>query len=381
MNILALNPGSATLKYRLVATEADESRSPPQFLGEGLVEHAGGDSLGQATEEVVGRCRGSGVAAVGCRVVHGGARFREPTLVTNEVWDEIEALNQLAPLHNPLALAAITTCRSLLPDIPIVAIFDTAFHRTLPAVACTYALPFSLCEQFGLQRYGFHGISHGYVARTLIAHLGEGKPASRVITCHLGNGASLSAVRDGQSVDTSMGMTPLEGLVMGTRSGDVDPGLLLHLQTEQGWSPARLDEVLNQQSGLLGVSGVSHDLREVTRAAEEGNERALLALDLHAYRVRKYLGAYVVVLGGVDAVAFSGGIGEHSASMRERICKDLEFLGIRLDLDRNNKARGPEEPARISAEDGAVAVWVVPTDEEREIAHQTAAFLRRGGGR
>jgi acetate kinase len=371
VNVLALNAGSSTLKYRLVADPTWQANE----LAGGLVEHPGGPAVASAAEEVVRRCRPLGVHAAGCRVVHGGARFVQPTVVTDAVSAEIRALSHLAPLHNPLALETIEACRRLLPDVPVVAVFDTAFHATLPEVAYRYALPCDLADRDGLRRYGFHGISHRHVAADLLARLGRPAEGTRVIICHLGNGASLCAVRDGQSIDTSMGLTPLEGLVMGTRSGDVDPGLLLHLLRQGDWTADRLDHLLNHESGLLGLSGQSGDVRQLEEAAQ-GDARARLALDIFAYRARKYLGAYAAALGGLDAVAFTAGIGEHAPLVRQRICEGLDFLGICLDPGRNEQARG-QGPARISTDEGAVAVWVLPTDEEREIARQTAGLVEK----
>lgn len=344
LNILALNPGSSTLKFALYRDT--------ELVERGVVEVTAG--MGKAAAEVIAR---QPVGAVGCRVVHGGSRFVAPVRVDDAVLDEIRSLTPLAPLHNPLAVEVLTEARLALPDAPIVAVFDTAFHQTLPDVASTYAVPRTL----GLRRYGFHGISHGYIAARL--------RRPRLISCHLGNGASVCAIRDGKSVDTSMGLTPMEGLVMGTRSGDVDPGLVLHL-LRRGMSVDEVDDLLNHQSGLLGLSGVSGDLRTLEK------EGAELAMDVFAYRVAKYIGAYAAALEGLDAVAFTGGIGEHSSSMRRRICARLRFLGIVLDEARNAAVKGEEE--RISAAEATVEVWVVPTEEEAEVARATLGVARAG---
>jgi acetate kinase len=301
------------------------------------------------------------IAGLGCRIVHGGSEFREPVLVDQSVIRRIGALSDLAPLHNPPALEAIEEVRKRLPDVPIVAVFDTAFHQTLPPVAYTYAVH----EKLGIRRYGFHGISFSYVTTRLTHHLGRGK---HFILCHLGNGASICAVADGKSIDTSMGLTPMEGLVMGTRSGDLDPGAILFL-LRKGMTESEIDDVLNHRAGLLGISGWSGDVRTLEAAAANGDAKAELALEVFAYRACKYIGAYAAALGGVDAVAFTAGIGEHSASMRDRICRRLAFLGIALDDSLNRDGRRDER--RISR--GNVEVWVIPTDEEGEIARVTLA--------
>ena len=261
-----------------------------------------------------------------------------------------------------------------LPHVPAVAVFDTAFHHTLPPVAFTYALPAALTEKYNLRRYGFHGVSHQYVSGELLRALNKDAAGSSLITCHLGSGASLCAIQNGVSVDSSMGMTPLEGLVMGTRCGDVDPGLLLYLQREANIPPEQLDKILNHESGMSGISGIGADVRDLEAAAASGNEKAELALQLFAYRVRKYIGAYCAALGECHAIAFTGGIGEHSASIRERICHNLKFLGIALDSAANQAAKGASVQ-RISAESSAVSVWVIPTDEERQMARETFALL------
>jgi acetate kinase len=329
VNILALNPGSSSLKRGLF-------RFPE----------------GVAAEE------GVPVDAVGIRVVHGGSRFVKPARVDDAVVAAIRELTGLAPLHNPAALAVIGETRRTMPGVPIVTVFDTAFHQTMPPLAWRYAVP----AELGVRRYGFHGISYSYVASRVDAH--------RHIVCHLGNGASVCALLGGKSVDTSMGFTPMEGLVMGTRAGDLDPGALLYL-LRQGKSEAELDALLNHGSGLLGVSGRSADVRELEQAAHGGDAAAEFALELFAYRAAKYAGAYAAVLGGLDALTFTAGIGEHSAGMRSRICRRLAFLGVVLDEEKNHEARTGER--RISR--APVDVWVIPTNEELEIARMTFAEL------
>jgi acetate kinase len=327
MNILVLNPGSSSLKSATYAMPNDE------------------------------RVDETDIDAVGIRVVHGGSRFETPAIVDDAVLGEIRKLVPLAPLHNPLAIDAIEKTRRERGGVPIVAVFDTAFHRTLPPVASTYAIP----QNLGIRRYGFHGISYAYVSKRLHA-LGAG---SRVIVAHLGNGASVCAIRDGESIDTSMGFTPMEGLVMGTRAGDVDPGAILYLSRN---GRDDVDDLLNHQSGLRGISGISGDVREL-EASSDPNAR--LALDVFTYRCAKYIAGYCAALGGVDAIAFTAGIGEHSASMRQRICDRLAFLDVILDDAANRASRTDER--RISS--GRVGVWVIPTNEELEIARATYEML------
>jgi acetate kinase len=367
MRILALNPGSSTLKYRLI----DLSGPTAQTRAKGTVDHVAGDSTTRAAHDMIERCRGEAIDAIACRVVHGGERFRQPTRVTEEVLSAISDLRRLAPLHNPIAVDVLAAVLKKLPTVPVVAVFDTAFHQTMPEVAALYALPLELARDMGLRRYGFHGISHRYVASRLGERLGRQAPA-RWITCHLGNGASLCAVRDGRCIDTSMGLTPLEGLVMGTRSGDVDPGLVLHLLRTEGWSADAVDQLLNERSGLLGLGGHA-DVRDLTKAALAGDSRATLALDAFAYRARKYIGAYTAALEGLDAIAFTAGIGENSAVVRAKTCTGLEWLGVRLDRAANEQPGAGE--VCISAAGSPVAVWIIPTDEETQMARETAGLL------
>lgn len=367
MNILALNAGSSSLKFRLFRVDSDTE----DVLTEGTAERVKGDSLAAAAEKAIRQCKPFGIDAVGHRLVQGGNKFTEPTRITPAALDGLRELKALDPLHNPTEVGLIEDAQRLLPGVPNVAVFDTAFHKTLPPVAYTYALPHELSAKLSLRRYGFHGLSHQYVSGRLLGCLGRDAKGTRLVTCHLGSGASVCALRDGESVDTSMGMTPLEGLVMGTRAGDVDPGLLLYLLRTQNMTPEQLDDLLNTQSGLQGVSGVSADVRDLEKAVTDGNAQAALALALFAYRVRKYIGAYAASLGGLDAVAFTGGIGERSAAMRVRICAGLEFFGLHLSAEVNEKAEG-KEAAQISLGDSAVSVWVIPTDEERQIAREVA---------
>jgi len=394
--VLVINAGSSSLKYDFF------DAADPGAVARGVIEkigepgsrhrhsHAGGEQVDQvavADHEAAlalalrrlgdpERGAGGAISAVGHRVVHGGARFTGAVVIDDEVIGEIEACARLAPLHNPVNLAGIRACQKLLPDTPQVAVFDTAFHANMPEHAARYAIPHELAEQHGLRRYGFHGTSHQYVAQRAAAHLGRSFREVRLITCHLGNGASVCAIDHGRAVDTSMGLTPLEGLVMGTRSGDVDPGLVLHLCTALGMAPAEVDRMLNRDSGLLGLSGLSRDMRELEAAAAEGHERARLAISVFCYRVKKYIGAYLAVLGGVDALVFTGGIGQGSAWMRARICQGLAAMGIVVDEMRNRApADDPRAVRPVSDPSAAVPVLVVPTDEEAMIAREAMSVL------
>jgi len=370
MNILALNPGSSSFKYafyQFTAASADAGHRPEPVL-RGSVENK---SPTDAVNEIIAMAGAKAqIEVVGCRVVHGGSRFTKPELVDDGMLEELRRLRDLAPLHNPVDVVVLEQVAKSLPDVKLVAVFDTAFHQSLPPVAFTYALPAELAERHGLRRYGFHGLSHAYVSRRLLSRLDRPAEGTRLIVCHLGNGASVCALRDGKSVDTSMGFTPMEGLVMGARAGDLDSGLVLYLMRSAGMPADEVLHLLNYDSGLRGVSGTSGDVRALEEAAAGGDRRAELALSLFAYRVRKYIGAYAAVLEGVDAIALTGGIGEHSVAMRRRICGSLSFLGSHLDEESNRRADGREE-ARISTEDSASALWVIPTDEGWEIARST----------
>ena len=404
MNILVLNPGSATLKFGLYQmpdlSKASTTPDSATVLASGIVEPIGAPQSElkmsvaaqkptiepveattpvQAVEQIIRRLLAyvgestqtpMAIDAVGCRVVHGGARLVKPTRVTASVLDELRALKELAPLHIPADVAILEKVQQSLPETPVIAVFDTAFHQTLPPVAYTYALPVELSAQYKLRRYGFHGISHAYVSGRLIELLGRGAEGTKIITCHLGSGASVCAVRDGQSIDTSMGLTPMEGLVMGTRSGDVDPGLVLYLIRTAGMTASEVDSLLNHQSGLRGLSGLSADVRDLEQAERAGDKRAELALQVFAYRARKYIGAYLAAMSGADAIVFTGGIGENSPEVRAAICEGLSWFGIDLDAERNAAHTAARE-GRISAESSRVSVYVIPTNEELLIARDT----------
>jgi len=396
--VLVVNSGSSSFKYQLIDSESEES------LASGLVERIG-EGVGSATHrgprgtserslEIPDHTAGFRVMldafaaegpsleenpleAVGHRVVHGGKRFFEPTIVTPLVEINIEDLSELAPLHNPANLEGIRAAKKAFPDVPHVAIFDTAFHQTMPPPAYTYAIDAEVAERHRVRRYGFHGTSHKYVSEAAAAFLGRPLGELRQIVLHLGNGASACAVDGGRSVETSMGMTPLEGLVMGTRSGDLDPAVLIHLARRAQLSTDDLDELLNRRSGLLGLSGRS-DMRDVRQAANAGDEPARLALEVTVHRLKHYLGAYVALLGGLDVLTFTAGIGENDTALRADVLSGLEVLGVRLDPERN--ASTSREARVISTDDSPVTVLVVPTNEELEIARQSVQAVRETTG-
>ncbi len=394
MKILVLNAGSSSLKFQLFVvddwsvaasgsvTRIGETASDLSYRwldadgqAQTLNEHQGIGSHHAALERIVVELRRSGVLAelselyaVGHRVVHGGEAFHAPTPIDDEVIDAIRQMIPLAPLHNPAALDGILVARALFAQVPQVAVFDTAFHQTMPRAAYRYAIPEPLYREHRVRRYGFHGTSHRYVGKRAAALLGCSFERCHLITLHLGNGASATAIRNGSSVDTSMGMTPLEGLVMGTRCGDIDPAVVFYLKQQLGLDDHSVDDLLNRRSGLLGLCGVN-DMREIQRLVESGNEAAELALSVFAYRLKKYIGAYYAALGTVDAVVFTGGIGENAAAIRARACAGLEQLGIALDPIRNQAPNSGER--LISTADASVQVLVIPTNEELEIAQQT----------
>ena len=374
MLVLVINSGSSSLKYQVRDTANGE------LLVKGIIDRIGEEAVpdhGAALEELSRRLPdalgGRGIDAVGHRVVHGGERFSEPVLINNEIVRSIERLSPLAPLHNPASARGIRAVHDKWPKIPQVAVFDTAFHRTLPEQAWRYALPNSLYRKYGIRRYGFHGTSYGFVAPAAARFLGIDPGQFNAVIAHLGNGASVTAIRDGRSIDTSMGFTPLEGLVMGTRSGDVDPSILVFLLRE-GYDADSLDDLLNRESGLLALGGAS-DMRTLTEAAEGGDEAAALALNVAAYRLAKYIGAYHVAVEGAQALVFTAGIGENAWEFRELTVNRLAALGITLDPEANRK-RG-SEARLISTAESAIPVLVVPTDEEEAIAEATAETVAR----
>ena len=398
MNVLVINAGSSSLKYQLLDPETGKLLAKglcerigidgkftykPQLAGKETIDaadvamptHAEAiqavlDALSDPKNGVVGSMKEIG--AVGHRVVHGGERFAESVVITDEVMTAIEACNPLAPLHNPANLIGIRACRKLMPGVPMVAVFDTAFHQTMPPVAYTYALPYEYYEKDKVRRYGFHGTSHKYVARRAADMLGKPLESLKLISCHLGNGSSVTAIDGGRSVDTSMGFTPLAGVPMGTRAGDLDAGILEYLMDRYGMDIHEMLNILNKKSGVQGVSGVSSDFRDLGKAAGEGNARAALSIDLFNYGVKKYIGAYAAAMGGVDAILFTAGVGENDAGQRMAIASGLEFMGVKMDEDANN-VRGVERV--ISAPDSKVKVLLIPTNEELMIAMDTAALV------
>ncbi|MBF0673281.1 MAG: acetate kinase [Salinibacterium sp.] len=374
--VFVVNSGSSSIKYQLLDLESGEA------VVSGLLERIGEPGSPIADHEfgmsiVLAKLgdRGDEIVAVGHRVVHGGPNFAEATFIDDDVEAQIDALSVLAPLHNPGAVLGIRAARAALPAVPHVAVFDTAFHATLPPAAHTYAIDTELARRHKVRRYGFHGTSHQYVSRRAAEFLGRPLESLRTIVLHLGNGASVTAVDGGRSVDTSMGLTPLEGLVMGTRSGDIDAGVVFHLARQEGLSIDEIDVLLNRRSGLLGLTGTG-DMRDVQEAASSGDETAQAALAIWRHRIRHYIGAYIAGLGGLDALVFTAGIGENNALLRRRALAGLEFLGIEIDPDRNELQSRAE---RFISPDGApVAVLVIPTNEELEIARQAYALVEAG---
>lgn len=313
------------------------------------------------------------IDAVGHRMVHGGEKFNKSVLLTEEVLKVFEECTDLAPLHNPANLKGVRAVQELMPGLPQVGVFDTAFHQTMPKEAYMYAVPYELYEKYGVRRYGFHGTSHRYVSQRVCEFLGVKPEGKKIITCHIGNGASIAAVKDGKCIDTSMGLTPLEGLMMGTRSGDIDGGAITFIQKKLGLDADGMSNLLNKKSGMLGITGISSDMREIDAACEEGNERAKLAIEMYNYRIRKYIGAYAAAMDGCDIIVFTAGVGENQASMREKVCEGLSFMGVKIDVEKNSGIHGEE--AVISTPDSKVTVVVIPTDEELMIATDTMALL------
>lgn len=397
MKILVLNCGSSSLKYQFIDMTNEE------VLAKGLCERIGieGSNLKHspagkesvtftqpmkdhtdAVQMVIDALLSpecgviksvDEIAAVGHRVVHGGEYFSESVVITEAVKKAVEACNELAPLHNPPNLIGINACEKLMPKTPQVAVFDTAFHQTMPEKAYLYAIPYEYYEKYKVRRYGFHGTSHKFVSQEAAKMVGKSIEDLKIITCHLGNGASLAAIKNGKVVDTSMGFTPLEGLVMGTRSGNLDPAVITFLMNKENLDIKGIDNVMNKQSGVLGVSGVSSDFRDIENAAKDGNERAEVALDMFYYRVAKFIGSYAAAMNGVDAIVFTAGLGENSGAARQAICEYVEFLGLKIDAEPNSK-RG--QALQISTADSKVKVYVIPTNEELVIARDTKALVK-----
>ena len=398
MKILVLNCGSSSIKYKLFDMTTKEvlaqggiekiglvgsflkltlPNGEKKILEKDIPEHTAGIEfiLNTLVSPEYGAIKSlDEINAVGHRMVHGGERFSESVLLNKEVLDAFIACNDLAPLHNPANLKGVNAVSAILPNVPQVGVFDTAFHQTMPDYAYMYAIPYELYEKYGVRRYGFHGTSHRYVSQRVCEFLGVDPKGKKIITCHIGNGGSISALKDGKCIDTSMGLTPLEGLVMGTRSGDIDAGAVTFIMEKEGLNATGVSNLLNKKSGVLGVSGVSSDMRELEAAVAAGNPKAILAEKMYFYRIKKYIGAYAAALGGVDIILFTGGVGENQANCRSEVCEGLEFMGVKIDLEKN-KVRGEE--AIISADDSKVTVAVIPTDEELMIASDTLAILNK----
>lgn len=398
MKILVINCGSSSLKYQLIDMKDEK------VLAKGLVERIGMDGailsqkvngekykieepmkdhqdaiklvLGALVDKTHGVINNMNeISAVGHRVVHAGEKYSSSVLIDDDVMKALEDCVKLAPLHNPPNIIGINACSALMPNTPMVAVFDTAFHQTLPDYAYIYALPYELYKENGIRKYGFHGTSHRFVSARAAQMLGKDIKDIKIITCHLGNGASLCVVNGGKSVETSMGFTPLAGIVMGTRCGDIDPAIVTYLMRELNMSPDEVDSLVNKKSGVLGISGVSSDFRDLEAECDKGNKRAKLALDVYYYEVKKLIGAYSAVLAGADCLVFTAGLGENSARSRKAICAGLEFLGIKICDDRNGKAIGTA--AEISTDDSKVKVLVIPTDEEMMIARDTKEIVEK----
>ena len=396
MNVLVINCGSSSLKYQLINSDTED------VLAKGLCERIGIDGrlvyqkagcdkeiteaampthkeaiqmvLDALVNEKTGAVKSlSEVNAVGHRIVHGGEKFASSVIITDEVLDAVAECNDLAPLHNPANLIGINACKELMPGVPMVAVFDTAFHQTMPQKAYLYGLPYEYYEKYKVRRYGFHGTSHSFVSKEIASFLGMDLDHSKIIVCHLGNGASISAVKDGKCVDTSMGLTPLEGLVMGTRSGDIDPAIMEYIAKKENLDIAGVMNVLNKKSGVEGISGLSSDFRDLVDGMNAGNKRAEAAVEVFCYRVAKYVGAYVAAMNGVDAIAFTAGIGENAGLVREKVCEYLGYLGIAIDKEENPK-RG--DNVVISTADSKVKVAVIPTNEELAICRETVALVK-----
>ena len=398
MKIFVVNCGSSSIKYQLIDMK-DES-----VIAKGLVERIGiegsvpthtpagkdkvrlesaipdhVDGIKKVLAALVDPNHGviksmDEIDAVGHRVVHGGEIFNESVVITDEVLKQIEDLSDMAPLHQPANVSGIRACQKLMPNTPQVAVFDTAFHQTMPPVAYMFGVKYEEYKDYGIRKYGFHGTSHKYVSGVAAQLLKKDIKDTKIITCHLGNGSSITAVDGGKSVDTSMGLTPVEGLLMGTRCGDVDAGALSFIMDKEGMDGAGLSDLINKRSGVAGLSGISSDMREIEAAVAAGNPRAIMTLNVYNYRIKKYIGAYAAALGGVDIILFTGGVGENQANCRSEVCEGLEFMGVKIDLEKN-KVRGEE--AIISADDSKVTVAVIPTDEELMIASDTLAILNK----
>lgn len=398
MKILVLNCGSSSIKYALynmddksVMTSGGAERvgldeafvkvkmpdGTKKKVMHDIPEHTEGVKFifSLLTDPEIGVIKSlDEIDAVGHRMVHGGEKFNKSVVLTDEVLKTFEACIDLAPLHNPANLKGVQAVSDLMPGLPQVGVFDTAFHQTMPAHSYLYAIPYELYEKYGVRRYGFHGTSHRYVSQRVCEFLGVDYNTKRIITCHIGNGGSVAAVENGKCVDTSMGLTPLEGLMMGTRSGDIDGGAITFIEKKLGLDADGMSNLLNKKSGVLGITGISSDMREIDDAVAAGNERAKLALDMYNYRIKKYVGAYAAAMGGCDIIVFTAGVGENQSEMREAVCENMEYMGVKIDKEKNKGIRGVE--AVISTPDSKVTVCVIPTDEELMIATDTMNLLK-----
>lgn len=397
MKVLVINSGSSSLKYQFIdmTNESVLAKGVCDRIGleQSFLKHSkiGGNTvviekdlynhklaikevISALTDDEIGVIKDmKEISAVGHRVVHGGERFYKSVIIDDEVKEAIEKCSELAPLHNPSNIIGIDACRQIMPDVPMVAVFDTAFHQTMPRHAYIYALPYEIYEKYGLRRYGFHGTSHKYVSERAAKMLNKPIEELKIVSCHLGNGASICAVKYGKSIETSMGFTPLQGLCMGTRSGTIDPAVISFLMEKEKMTVKDISDFLNKKSGVLGVSGVSSDFRDIQEAAESGNDRAKLALDIFCYRVKRFIGDYIAIMNGVDAVVFTAGIGENNDYVRREVLTDMDFLGIKIDQEKN-KTRGEE--VDISAEDAKVRTLIIPTNEELAIARETVELVK-----
>ena len=399
MNVLVVNAGSSSLKYQLIDTATE------QVLGKGLCERIGIDGKiehkkadGTKVEREIAMPNHSvaikivvdfltdpefgcvksmdEIEAVGHRAAHGGHYFNKNVLIEGDVMDRFELCREIAPLHTGPHIMGIQGCQAVMPNVPQVIVFDTVFHQTMPDYAYTYAIPTDMAKKYGIRRYGFHGTSHRYVSEEMAKILGKPIEETKIITCHIGNGSSITAIKGGKCIDTSMGFTPLAGVEMGTRCGDMDPAVVTYIMDKEGFSADDMSNFMNKKCGLLGVSGVSSDARDIEAAIRDGNENALLAANILAYGIKKYIGSYVAALNGVDAVVFTAGMGENNVELRERVCKDMDFFGIKLDDAANKATVRKSEPVKLSTDDSKVLVYMIPTNEELMIARDTEALVK-----
>ncbi len=406
MNVLVVNAGSSSLKYQLFDTNTNEvlakgiceriaTETANGVGAEGRIEHRKGSEpkivkdipmpnhavatkilVDTLTDPEIGVIKDmSEIEAVGHRIVHGGAYFSESVLVTDDVISKLELCKDLAPLHTVPHLMGIAGCTAVMPDTPQVLVFDTAFHQSMPEEVYQYPIPYEMYEKYQIRRYGAHGTSHRYVAGEMQKIMGKTE-GTKIVTCHLGNGSSITAVKDGKVLDTSMGFTPLDGLIMGTRCGSIDPAIVPFIMEKEGFTPAQMNEFMNKKCGFLGVSGISSDSRDIEKAASEGNHRAILTTKILAYQIRKLIGAYTAAMDGLDALVFTAGLGENNPDLRERVCKELTYLGIKIDAEVNSKAHHQSDTIKLSTDDSKVLVYLIPTNEEKVIASDTERLVK-----